>query len=75
MFLAKVQRAADIKNKSFNKTIKRIVKALTKVQPIKQLQNYRWDPSAAKRGVEQPLKQFDDSCDAARYGCKTKVPM
>ncbi len=45
------------------------------VNLIKQLQNYRWDPSAAKRGVEQPLKQFDDSCDAARYGCKTKVPI
>lgn len=42
---------------------------------IKSLQNHAWDPKAAKRGVEQPLKIKDDAADAARYGVNGKVPL
>lgn len=38
-----------------------------------QLAAYMWDPKAAKRGVEQPLKQKDDGCDAVRYFIKTEI--
>lgn len=31
---------------------------------------YAWDPKAANRGVEQPLKKDDHSVDALRYGLK-----
>lgn len=41
---------------------------------IAGLQTYCWDPKAALRGVEQPLKVKDDECDALRYGVQTKIP-
>ena len=40
----------------------------------KQIPTYAWDELAAKRGVEQPLKQNDDDVDALRYGVHGKIP-
>jgi PBSX family phage terminase large subunit len=42
---------------------------------IRDLINHCWDPKAAKRGIEQPLKQNDDGADCARYGVMGKVPL
>jgi hypothetical protein len=39
----------------------------------RDLLNYVWDPLAAKRGVEQPLKRADDGADMCRYACHTKI--
>lgn len=41
---------------------------------VKGIENHVWDPKAALRGIEQPLKQRDDEADALRYGIKTKIP-
>lgn len=35
---------------------------------------YAWDPKAALRGIEQPLKIDDDPADALRYGVHKKIP-
>lgn len=40
---------------------------------ISGIQTYVWDPNKAKRGIEEPLKQNDDECDALRYGLHTKI--
>ena len=40
---------------------------------IAQLQTYMWDPKAALRGVEQPLKQKDDGPDMVRYYVRTRL--
>ena len=37
------------------------------VNTIRQLEAYVWDPRAAKRGEDAPLKVEDDSVDALRY--------
>jgi PBSX family phage terminase large subunit len=34
---------------------------------LEQLLNYTWDDKAKNRGLDQPLKQNDDFCDALRY--------
>ena len=34
---------------------------------IKEIQSYSWDPKAAARGEDEPLKKDDDSVDSARY--------
>lgn len=38
------------------------------------LQLHAWDPKAALRGIEQPLKVDDDDPDAFRYGLHEKIP-
>lgn len=43
-------------------------------ETIKQMATYLWDALAAKRGVEQPLKQKDDGPDGVRYKIKTDIP-
>ncbi len=40
---------------------------------LKGLAGYVWDPKALERGIEQPLKQDDHECDAARYLARTIV--
>jgi len=40
---------------------------------IRGIQTYVWDPNKAKRGIEEPLKQNDDECDALRYGLHSKI--
>jgi hypothetical protein len=40
---------------------------------IAGLQTHCWNPKAAARGVEEPLKVKDDEADAVRYDIKTKV--
>jgi phage terminase large subunit len=43
---------------------------------IRQIQSYVWDPRAAARGVDAPLKQDDDAPDALRYAIYShKVPV
>jgi hypothetical protein len=37
------------------------------------LQTYSWDPKAAKRGEEEPIKDKDDEPDALRYAVQTKI--
>ena len=40
----------------------------------KEISAYVWDEDArTKRGIEQPLKQNDHSCDALRYYIKTNI--
>ena len=34
---------------------------------ISEIQQYAWDPKAAKRGEDQPIKVRDHACDAMRY--------
>jgi len=34
---------------------------------IRELQSYVWDPKAAEKGEDVPLKKDDHSCDALRY--------
>ena len=34
---------------------------------IGEIQQYAWDPRAAKRGEDQPIKVMDHACDAMRY--------
>jgi PBSX family phage terminase large subunit len=38
-----------------------------------ELPNYSWDPKAALRGIEQPIKFRDHTCDADRYVVQTQV--
>lgn len=39
----------------------------------KRIPNYAWDPKAANRGEEEPLKKDDDDCDMLRYGVHGKI--
>lgn len=41
---------------------------------IEHLQSYAWDPKAADRGEDKPIKQNDHICDAIRYACVTAFP-
>jgi phage terminase large subunit len=41
---------------------------------ISKLPAYAWDPKKALRGIEEPIKQNDDECDAVRYFAKTRIP-
>lgn len=36
---------------------------------IEQIQSYQWDPKAANRGEDKPIKEMDHSVDALRYAC------
>jgi PBSX family phage terminase large subunit len=38
---------------------------------IKEIEAYVWDPSAAKKGWDEPLKQDDHAMDALRYAIAT----
>lgn len=38
---------------------------------IKEMPEYRYDPKAQERGVDEPIKAGDDSLDAFRYGITT----
>lgn len=44
-------------------------------ETIKGIELYAWDPNAAKRGEEKPLKKDDDNADAFRYGLHGKIPI
>lgn len=39
-----------------------------------QMQSYAWDPKAADRGEDKPIKKADHGCDALRYACATAFP-
>jgi len=41
------------------------------VNTIKEFASYIWDPKAAKRGEDKPIKQHDHAMDAVRYFCYT----
>ena len=34
---------------------------------IDEIPGYRWDEKAAERGIDKPIKEGDDFCDALRY--------
>lgn len=38
---------------------------------LNEIPGYAWDPKAAERGEDAPIKVDDHSCDAARYATKT----
>ena len=38
------------------------------VNTIREIEGYVWDPKAAQRGEDEPVKLFDDCVDALRYG-------
>lgn len=40
---------------------------------IREMQSYAWNDKSAERGVEEPIKAHDHSCDALRYGIRTKL--
>lgn len=44
------------------------------VNLIEQIQSYAWDPKAADRGEDKPIKLNDHLCDALRYGICTAFP-
>ncbi len=39
-----------------------------------QLQSYAWDPKAADRGEDKPIKRDDHACDALRYAIVSAFP-
>ena len=41
------------------------------VNTIKEFASYIWDPKAADRGEDKPIKQHDHAMDAVRYFCYT----
>ncbi len=41
---------------------------------IDQIPGYVWDEKASERGLDQPVKQDDDYCDALRYAVYTATP-
>jgi len=41
---------------------------------IEHIQSYSWDPKAADRGEDAPLKKKDHICDALRYACYSAFP-
>ena len=41
---------------------------------IEQLQSYAWDPKAADRGEDKPVKKDDHLCDALRYAVCSAFP-
>lgn len=41
---------------------------------IDHIQSYAWDPKAADRGEDKPLKVNDHICDALRYACYSAFP-
>jgi PBSX family phage terminase large subunit len=41
---------------------------------IEHIQSYAWDPKAAERGEDKPIKVNDHICDALRYACYTAFP-
>jgi len=41
---------------------------------LRQMQSYAWNPQAAKRGLEEPIKIEDDANDGLRYFVRTQVP-
>lgn len=43
------------------------------VNTIRELENYRWDPAAAARGEDRPVKVDDHAADALRYYVMTAV--
>ncbi len=41
---------------------------------IDQIQSYSWDPKAADRGEDKPVKVNDHATDALRYACASAFP-
>ena len=41
------------------------------INTIKEFASYIWDPKAADRGEDKPIKQHDHAMDAVRYFCYT----
>jgi PBSX family phage terminase large subunit len=41
---------------------------------LEHIQSYAWDPKAADRGEDQPVKKNDHVCDALRYACCSAFP-
>lgn len=41
---------------------------------IEHIQSYSWDPKAADRGEDKPIKKNDHILDALRYACFTAFP-
>ncbi len=41
---------------------------------IEQVQGYAWDPRAADRGEDKPIKHLDHAVDSARYLCASAFP-
>lgn len=51
----------------------RIVFSSSCENTIKEFASYIWDPKAADRGEDKPIKQHDHAMDAVRYFCYTKL--
>lgn len=43
------------------------------VKTIAEHQSYAWNEKRADKGIEEPVKANDHTCDALRYGVKTKI--
>lgn len=41
---------------------------------LEEIQTYSWDPAAAERGRDQPIKQNDHLIDGLRYACFSHFP-
>lgn len=41
---------------------------------LDSIQSYSWDPKAADRGEDKPLKKFEHICDALRYAIYSAFP-
>lgn len=49
----------------------KIVFSQSCINTIKEFASYIWDPKAADRGEDKPIKQHDHAMDAVRYFCYT----
>lgn len=49
----------------------KIVFSQSCINTIKEFASYIWDPKAAERGEDKPIKQHDHAMDAVRYFCYT----
>jgi PBSX family phage terminase large subunit len=56
-----------------NQKLVRFCRQTTK-KTVQEMQTYAWDPKAALRGEEKPLKVHDHGPDAFRYFAETDVP-
>lgn len=64
-----IRKASMVLNQRLVRFCRQTVK-----KTIQEMQTYAWDPKAAQRGEEKPLKIHDHGPDAFRYFAHTEVP-
>ena len=68
-----VNEGIRITSMVLNQRLVRFCRQTTR-KTVQEMQTYAWDPKAAERGEEKPLKTHDHGPDAFRYFAKSEVP-